>query len=191
LKFSSDGHKRRSVTIHSKTKRKERNPVMNANHLKTYLRDHLAGSVAALQLLDHLIKTNTGMPLERFFIALRQEVGEDQNALKKMLHDLGDTEGLMRNIGAFLSEKLMRVKLLLEDPTGSRLAHLEKLEALALGIEGKRALWRSLGSVAQEVPPLRSVDFDRLDERAEAQAKRVETLRIEAAREAFAFEDER
>jgi hypothetical protein len=170
---------------------RERNhAAMNANHLKTYMRDHLAGSVAALQLLDHLIKTNSGMPLERFFVALRQEVGEDQKALKKMLHDLGDTEGLMRNTGAFLAEKLARVKLLLEDPTGSRLAHLEKLEALALGIEGKRALWRSLGSVAQEVPPLRSVDFDRLVERAEAQHKRVETLRIEAAREAFDSENE-
>jgi ribosome assembly protein YihI (activator of Der GTPase) len=71
----------------------------------------------------------SGSPLEQFFSDLRREVGEDQDALQKMLHDLDATEGLMRNTAAFISEKLARVKLLLEDPTGDQLARLEKLEA--------------------------------------------------------------
>jgi hypothetical protein len=158
---------------------------MNLDHLKTYMKDHYAGSVAALQLLDHLIRTNAAKPQESFFVALRREVSEDQTALEKMLHQLDGAEGLMRNAVAFLGEKLSRVKLLLEDPSGSRLAYFEKLEALALGIEGKRALWRALGAVAGEAPTLRNVDFDRLDQRADAQRKRVEAVRIQAAREAF------
>jgi hypothetical protein len=69
--------------------------------------------------------------------------------------------------------------------TGGQLARLEKLEALALGIEGKRALWRALLAVAEEIPALRNVDLVRLDQRADDQRTRVEVRRIEAAREAF------
>jgi hypothetical protein len=117
---------------------------MNLDHLKTYMKDHHMGSVAAVQLLDHLVSANAAKPHETFFIALRREVCEDQTALEKMLHDLHGSEGVMRNAAAFVGEKLSRVKLLLEDPSGSRLAYFEKLEALAIGIEGKRALWRAL-----------------------------------------------
>jgi len=60
------------------------------------------------------------------------------------LHDLGAGGGALRNTTAFLSEKFARIDLLLEDPAGTQLARLEKLEALASGIEGKRALWRFL-----------------------------------------------
>jgi hypothetical protein len=158
---------------------------MNLDHLKTYMKDHHAGSVAALQLLDHLVSANIAKPHQTFFIALRREVSEDQSALEKMLCDLHGSEGLMRNAVAFVGEKLSRVKLLLEDPSGSRLAYFEKLEALALGIEGKRALWRALDAVASEAPTLQTVDFDRLNQRAEAQRQRVEGVRIQAAREAF------
>jgi PAS domain S-box-containing protein len=41
-------------------------------------------------------------------------------------------------------------------------------------------------NVAEEKPVLRKVDFGRLDQRADDQRKRVESLRIEAARDAFA-----
>jgi hypothetical protein len=158
---------------------------MNLAHLKTYMKDHHAGSVAALQLLDHLVSANVAKPHHKFFVALHREVSEDQTALEKMLHDLDGSEGAIRDAVAFVSEKLSRVKLLLEDPSGSRFAYLEKLEALALGIDGKRALWRALGAVASEAPTLQNVDFDRLTQRAKAQRQRVEAVRIEAAREAF------
>jgi hypothetical protein len=125
-----------------------------------------------------------GKTHEQFFIRLRQEVGEDQEVLSGLLHDLHADPGAVRNTTAFLSEKLARIKLLLEDPSGGQLARLEKLEALALGIDGKRALWRSLLAVT-EMPALRTVDFARLEQRAEDQRKRVEELRIEAAREAL------
>jgi hypothetical protein len=81
--------------------------------------------------------------------------------LQGLLHDLDAGGGALRNTTAFLSEKLARIKLLLEDPAGTQLAPLEKLEALALGIEGKRALWRALLAIA-EIPALRKVDLARL-----------------------------
>ena len=161
---------------------------MNAKHLTNYLKDHFAGSVAAVELLDHLISSNRGQTHEQFFIQLRQEVGEDQDVLSGLLRDLHADPGAVRNTTAFLSEKLARIKLLLEDPSGGQLARLEKLEALALGIDGKRALWRSLLAVA-EIPALQKVDFAKLDQRAEDQRKRVEDRRIEAARQALSPKD--
>jgi hypothetical protein len=68
---------------------------------------------------------------------------------------------------------------------GSQLARLEKLETLALGIDGKRAIWHSLFAAAEEIPALRKVDLARLVQRAGDQRNRVEDLRVEAAREAF------
>ena len=113
---------------------------MNAKHLTNYMKDHFAGSVAAVELLDHLVSSERGKTHEQFFIRLRQEVGEDQEVLSGVLHDLHADPGAVRNTTAFLSEKLARIKLMLEDPSGGQLARLEKLEALALGIDGKRAL---------------------------------------------------
>ena len=149
------------------------------------MKDHFAGSVAAVELLNHLISSHRGKIHEQFFIRLRQEVGEDQEVLQGLLHDLDAGGGALRNTTAFLSEKFARIKLLLEDPAGTQLASLEKLEALALGIEGKRALWRALLAVADEIPALCKVDFARLDQRADDQHQRVEARRIEAARETF------
>jgi hypothetical protein len=158
---------------------------MHAKHLATYMKDHFAGSVAAVELLDHLISSNRGKIHEQIFIQLRQEVGEDQEVLRGLLDDLDSGSGALRNTTAFLSEKLARIKLLLEDPSGGQLARLEKLETLALGIDGKRALWHSLLAVAEEIPALRKVDLARLVQRAGDQRNRVEDLRVEAAREAF------
>ena len=174
-------HRRRPGCIPAE----KRTYSMKARHLTNYLKDHFAGSVAAIELINHLISSHRGKTHEQFFIRLRDEVVEDQEVLRGLLHGLGTEGGALRNTTAFLSEKLARIKLLLENPTGGQLARLEKLETLALGIEGKRTLWCALLAVSEEIPALREVDFARLGQRADDQRKRVEARRIEAAREAF------
>ena len=63
---------------------------------------------------------------------------------------------------------------------------LEALETLALGIQGKLALWRVLEAVANRIPQLQIVDFDRLKQRAVQQHQRVEDQRLQSARTALA-----
>jgi hypothetical protein len=99
---------------------------MNAKHLTNYMKDHFAGSVAAVELLNHLISSHRGKTHEQFFIQLRKDVREDQEVLQGLLHDLGAGGGALRNTTAFLSEKFARIKLLLESPAGTQLARLEK-----------------------------------------------------------------
>jgi hypothetical protein len=162
---------------------------MNPKHLLTYLKDHLAGSTIALEILEHLISTHTGTPLEPLFRKLREEIVQDRQALEGIIRRFGSAESPIRNTGAWLSEKLARVKLLLEGAGGGPMARLEALEALSLGIEGKRALWDALAAAAPAVPPLQGVDLDLLKQRAQQQRERVEALRLEAAREALALEN--
>jgi hypothetical protein len=58
---------------------------MSKQELPPYLNDHLAGSVAALELVDHLIKTYKGKPLEQFFQNLRHEIDADQKTLQDLI----------------------------------------------------------------------------------------------------------
>ena len=58
---------------------------MSNENLTTYLKDHHAGSVAALELVDHLIETFEGKSLEQFFKNLRKEIDADQERLEKLI----------------------------------------------------------------------------------------------------------
>jgi hypothetical protein len=60
------------------------------------------------------------------------------------------------------------------------------LEALALGIWGKRALWRALGSVADTDARLQGYDFAALARGAEGQHDDVESQRLALAAAALA-----
>src|SRR5438309_7217971 len=129
-----------------------------------YANDHLAGSVGALELLDRLIDGNKGKPLERFFRDLRNEIERDQETLKELIAKLGEKEGAVRKAGAWIVEKLSRAKIQLNETEGEMGLFLA-LEALALGITGKRMLWRVLAAAAETVTQLRGPDYAALQER--------------------------
>ncbi len=160
---------------------------MNPNTLATYLNDHLAGSVAAIELLDHLRELSKGTQREKLFTTLQSEIREDQVVLQDLLRSLGEKESRIRKTAAWLAEKLGEVKLKLDDSGNGDLPLLEALESLALGILGKLALWRSLETGRETVPELRRLDFEKLKSRALAQHNRVEAERVQAARNALGF----
>ena len=60
-------------------------------------------------------------------------------------------------------------------------------EAIAIGIDGKRALWRALATARPSDLP--QSDYRRLEGRAADQRDRIETARLEAARVALRDED--
>jgi hypothetical protein len=101
------------------------------------------------------------------------------------MEELDITTSLPQQASAWLTEKLSEVKLRLDDPEGKALRRLESLEALALGITGKEALWHSLAVAAETAPELARPDYAQLIKRAQQQVDVVEGLRLEAAREAL------
>ena len=151
-------------------------------HLHTYLNDHFAGSVAAIELLDGVIEQHSEDRFTKIFRDLRDEIQDDQETLRNLIRKLGAKESAMRKAGAWLAEKFSRVKI---GDADDSVELLQALEALALGITGKQLLWRSLGAIAPNFAALQGMDFGGLEKRAQDQFERVETLRLEMAPEAF------
>lgn len=154
-------------------------------NLTTYLNDHLAGSVAALELIERLIKTYEKNPIGEFCKELRNDIEADQDQLKKLIDTLGAKKSDARQAVAWIAEKISRVKIQPGQSANGKLGLLQALEALFLGIAGKRALWRALATAAQTVPKLRKPNYPELEQRAIEQCQRVEAKRLEFANETF------
>jgi hypothetical protein len=153
-----------------------------SERLHTYLNDHLAGSVAAIELLDDLIEHHSEDQFGKILRDLRDEIEADQETLRSLIRKLGAKESAIRKAGAWLAEKFSRVKIGDADDSAGL---LQALEALALGITGKQLLWRSLAAIAPDFPALQGTDFSELEKRAHDQFERVETFRMQLARETF------
>ncbi len=150
--------------------------------LRLYLNDHLAGSVGAIELLDNLIEHHSEDRFGKFFAGLRQEIRPDQDTLRDLIRKVGGEESTLRKAAGWLSEKFGRMKL----GDGEDSAELlQAVEAIALGITGKKLLWRSLGAIGSSFSALQGMDFVALEKRAQGQFERVEDLRLQMAREAF------
>ena len=158
---------------------------MADEHIATYLNDHLAGSVVALELLDHLTATYSEADLTAFFRQLRDDIAADRDELQGLMKHLDIGESRTRKASAWLAEKMTELKLRFDDPEAGPLRLFESLEALSLGIEGKRSLWIALTAAAEKTPSLGILDYERLKQRAQEQRDRVEKLRIETASEAL------
>ncbi len=154
-------------------------PAVTHENLTLYLNDHLAGSVAALELIDHLIETAGENAAEaQFFRQLRADIEADQNVLKQLITHFGGEESSVRKAAGWLAEKLGRAKLKLDGGgTSEALGRFQALEGLVLGITGKRALWQALAAADLRA----NVNLPELIRRAEAQRDAVEEWRRRAA----------
>jgi len=151
------------------------------DHIATYLNDHLAGAVVAVELMENLEGVYAGEPIADFIANLRADVEADRKELEEIMSRLEISESRTRKASAWFTEKFTQLKLRLDDPAHGVLRLFESLEALSLGIEGKRSLWLALSAAAEVSPQLRIADYQRLRQRAEEQRDRVEKKRLELA----------
>lgn len=158
---------------------------MSAEVFTTYLNDHLAGSVAAIELVDHLRHACRGTERERLLATLRVDIEEDQQVLRMLLHQAGGTESKVRKAAAWLTEKLGQAKFALDDTGSGELRWLEALETLGLGIQGKLALWHALEIARDGRPELRALDLVMLQSRALEQHHLVDAERLRVAKQAL------
>lgn len=159
---------------------------MASEYLASYLNDHLSGSVAAIELLEHLQAAYAGSELEHFFAELRNDIEADRQELKRLMDRLKIPQSGTRKAGAWLAGKLAELKMRLDDSAHGPLRLLESLEAVELGINGKLALWRALIAAAEIAAVLRgALDYQRLAKRATEQIERVEAHRLNAAKAAL------
>ena len=158
---------------------------LNGEVLRLYLNDHMAGSIAAMELVDHLAQLSKGTEREGWFLELGSEIEEDHQALRLLIERVGGKQSTTRNTAAWLAEKVAWVKLKVDDPGTGHLRFLEALETLGLGIQGKLGLWRVLRTISDDRGGLGPLDLSNLEQRAQDQFERVERERVAEARAAF------
>jgi hypothetical protein len=148
--------------------------------LSIYLNDHLAGSTVGLELARRLADTAGALA------TVAQEIEEDRATLTTVMERLSVTRDPAKVAISWGAEKAGRLKFAGARLAGPELGRLEELEALALGVEGKLALWQALRATHGSDPRLDGIDLDALIERARSQRRRLERQRIRAAEEALA-----
>jgi hypothetical protein len=142
-----------------------------SDSLSTYLQDHLAGSVQAIELLEMIRDRNSGKPLGQFAADLLVEIKEDREALLELARRVGSGSSSVKEMAAWAGEKVGRLKL---RHGKTAFGVFEALEYLEVGIHGKWAMWRVLAALAPTDARLEGSDFDRLAGRAENQHARID-----------------
>ena len=112
--------------------------------LSIYLNDHLAGSTIGVRLARRISAKNRGTPLGGYLERLTSEIESDRETLERLMDELGIRRNRLKAFGAWATEKLGRLKLNGQLTGYSPLSRFVELEALYLGITGKRELWRAL-----------------------------------------------
>jgi hypothetical protein len=133
--------------------------------LATYLNDHLAASLAAVELARRAASSNSENPIGSSLAELAADLDEDRQALHAIMGQLEIGKDRIKLTAGWTAEKLGRLKLNGRLLGYSPLSRLEEIELLLLGVEGKLLLWQAL----QQLPD-------------------AERLRLEAVRLAFASE---
>jgi hypothetical protein len=155
--------------------------------LDSYLNDHLAGSVSALELIGHWAHVHKGKALGAFFAHLEAEIKADQDKLCDVMRSLGVEESKVRQAGAWVVEKVGRARLKIAGDDPGSLGLVLTLEGLIMGIVGKKHLWCGLAGV--NLPQLNGYDFEELQRRAQQQIERIEAERMRAVHQTFARTD--
>jgi len=151
-----------------------------SNLLAIYLDDHLAGATGGVELARRLAASNQGD--EDFGSPLAQlcaEIEADRATLDRLAKRLDAHRNPIKPVGAWVGEKLGRLKLNGQLRGYSPLSRLVELEALAIGVNGKLRLWTALEQTLGDRLP--DFDFKQLGERAARQRSAIEELHLEAA----------
>ena len=146
--------------------------------LQSYLLDHLTGSDSAYGLVERLRRVQAGTSVGALAERLYLEFGQERRTVVALLHSLGTSSQSVKRIAG----KAGSAAAQLASPSlvGDRPVFLA-LEALAVGVQGKRLLWRAL----EGLPLNGQWTFRKLEEQALRQWDDIETLRRGFARAVF------
>jgi hypothetical protein len=153
------------------------------DYLAIYLNDHLAGSTVGIELARRLRASNEGTELGRDMAGICAEIEADRETLRRLMSHLGIGASKVKPAGAWLLEKVGRLKLNGQLRGYSPLSRVVELEGLCTGVTGKMLLWRAMAHTFGT--SLAGFDFEALAERAAAQAARLEAHRLDAAAQVF------
>lgn len=154
------------------------------SHLHRYLRTHLAGSTAGVDLFDRAARSHPE-PAASVIRRIHGELVDERVALRAMMDRVGAEENPLFNTLARIGERIGRLK-----PNGDLLhrtamTDLTELEAMLIALAGKLAGWESLITVADDEPGLDRTELEGWAQQARDQRVAVRELHDAAAKRAL------
>ena len=143
--------------------------------LATYLREHLTGSDAAIQAVERLRLTHAGTQEGRLFASLFDEFREERDVVRGLLGQLGASALSVKRVAGQAGG---RVLMFAAGGERGDLSLFRTLESLAIGVQGKRSMWRALHALLGEQPIPSARSLGGLEAMAARQWEAIEERRL-------------
>ncbi|MGB0095041.1 MAG: hypothetical protein WBP81_21215 [Solirubrobacteraceae bacterium] len=161
---------------------------MAENAIDVYLNDHLAGAMLGSDLAEQIGARNRGTALGELMESLAPQIEQDRQTLIELMRQLESSRNPVKQATASITEKASRAKFSGITSGEPELGAFMALESLALGVRGKACMWKALKQVADQHPPIASMNLDELIDRARTQEDALERERLAAGTRALANE---
>lgn len=155
--------------------------------LTTYVNDHLAITGAILELVRRCRRSGTGF-LAATMAELVSDLERERDEMRRVLDALGGRPDWIKEKGAWVLEKVSRLRPDRALVGHSDLRRLEDVERLIVAVHGKRRLWRLLAARQRYEPALQPFDFLALEAAADRQLEDLEAQWSLAVERAFPAE---
>ncbi len=149
---------------------------MDTPYWHIYLNDHRAGASGGTRLARRLAASNTPGPYAEKLRDVADSISIDTATLDAIRDAWGVDGGAVKRVGAIVMERVGRLKMNGHFLEYSPLSRVLEIEALMSGVQAKRQLWRSLGSLTTTHPVLADFDFVLLEKRGDEQLAALEEL---------------
>jgi hypothetical protein len=146
-------------------------PTRRRQALIAYLRDHLSGSDVAVRVVHRLVSADHSAADRQLFHRLAREFEEDRSVVRVVLNELGASGRSLKRAAGVASGAVLSVTAGGEP---GELSLLRTLEALSIGVQGKRCMWRALQNL-RTLPD--GLDFVELEAKAVRQWEAIEERR--------------
>lgn len=153
---------------------------MDHTQMRRYLEDHLAGADVGLAIASRLERAHAGTEVSAVMGRMAGDIRGERALVADALQRLDGSPDLVRRAMGIAGSLGRHAGSLPFVPEPSL---LEDLEALAVGVWGKRLLWGAIGRVQESEGGFDGIDVDELAAKAEQQEKDILALRQTAIEE--------
>lgn len=154
----------------------------SAQWLPFYLRDHMAGATAGVNLFGRVAGGHSDYEVRTQVARLGTQVQQDRSALGKIMTDLGIRQISLTMLTGVLGELAGRFKPNGYLTTRSPGADVLELEVLTAAVQGKARLWETLLALAENDARLNSDQLRELSDRATDQCDTLVELHTRLVR---------
>jgi hypothetical protein len=149
---------------------------------RSYLADHLTGSDAAFAVVTRLKNSQRSGPEAALFSRLHREFVEEREIVGEMLRTLGGSPIKLKRLAGQAAGAVLQAAAGGEP---GDLALFRTLESLAVGVQGKRCLWRAAQRLEPALQAPTAKTFHDLERQALAQWQHIEDCRLALASRTF------